>query len=573
MSTPLSASTLISETGRARPIAGALVAVLLATAGVLLESRGTAELLIGTDSPLIDSVTVGIWIFKVWLVVHAAAIFVGTRVTPAGTGALLLSQTPAAPQQLVPRAGWIIAGLIVIGAVLRLVALGEGLWYDEIMGLVRYVRTPLPQLLTTFDSQNQHVLYSLLAYATTGLFGDSAWALRLPAALFGIASLWATYWFGTLVASRREGLLAAALLTASYHHVWFSQNARGYSGLLFFTLLSTGLLVRLLRSDRAQGWTPVLLYAVVSALAVYTHTSAVFVTVGHFLVWIVLALRARSRGQRLGWPGWMPMVGFAIAGTLTIQLYAPVLPQLLFTATAPTMGGVQTDWKDPIWFIREALRVMAQGIPGGLVTVGAALAIGTAGVVSYLRRTPGILALMLIPAVLTAAVMLLTDHNLWPRLFFFCAGFAALLAVRGVMALAGVAVGSRGPLVGTVLLVLGAMASLTTVPRAWQPKQDFVGARDFVESRRAAGDAVVMLDLTRFPYERYMQTGWSTAADEPSLAAIEAQHARTWVVYTFPARLSATQPELWEYVRLNYTRAARFGGTVGGGAVIVMVRE
>jgi hypothetical protein len=169
--------------------------------------------------------------------------------------------------------------------------------------------------------------------------------------------------------------------------------------------------------------------------------------------------------------------------------------------------------------------------------------------------------------------MLLTDHNLWPRLFFFCAGFAALLAVRGVMALAGVAVGPRGPLLGTVLLILGAVGSLTTVPRAWQPKQDFVGAHDFVESRRAAGDAVVMLDLTRFPYERYMQTGWSIATDESALAAIEAQHARTWVVYTFPARLSATQPELWEYVRHNYTRAARFGGTVGGGAVIVMVRE
>jgi hypothetical protein len=551
---------------------GVLAAIVLAIAAALLDARGAAESMAGADSPLVGSVTMGMWIFKAMLLVHGGVILAGSLVKPRGTGARLLAGDPADDAPL-RGAAWIVAGLIVIGAALRIYALGEGLWYDEITALVKYVRSPVPQILTTFDSQNQHMLFSLLAHGAMNVFGDGAWALRLPAALFGVGSLWATYWLGTLVASRREGLLAAALLTASYHHVWFSQNARGYTGLLFFTLVSTALLVRLMRSDRAQGWGPVAWYAIVSALGVYVHTSAVFVTVGHFLVWMVLALRARRRGDRLGWPAWMPMLGFCLAGTITIQLYGPVLPQLLFTATAPTMGGVQTDWKDPVWFIREALRIMAQGIPGGLVTVGAALAIGLAGLVSYLRRSPGILALMIVPAVITGAAMLLTEHNLWPRLFFFCAGFAALLAVRGVMTLSNVALGARGPMVATVLLALGAIASLTTVPKAWSPKQDFRGAREFVESRRGADDAVVMLDLTRFPYEEYLNTGWSFAPDEAALAAIEAQHAKTWVVYTFPARLSATQPALWEHIQRTYNRAARFGGTVGGGAVIVMVRE
>jgi hypothetical protein len=94
-----------------------------------------------------------------------------------------------------------------------------------------------------------------------------------------------------------------------------------------------------------------------------------------------------------------------------------------------------------------------------------------------------------------------------------------------------------------------------------------------VERQRAADDAVVMLDLTRFPYEQYLRTGWSFAADEGALAAIEARHPKTWIVYTFPARLSATQPALWAHIQRTYDRAARFGGTVGGGAVIVMVRE
>ncbi|HSJ62701.1 MAG TPA: glycosyltransferase family 39 protein [Gemmatimonadaceae bacterium] len=572
MSTSVPAPNVVAHPGRARPIVGVLAAVVLAAVAVLLDAQGSAEALTGSGSGLTSSVGAGMWIFKVWLIVHAAAVLAATLVPPTGSGARLLAAAPATSAGA-PTVAWLLLAILAVGAALRFYALGDGLWHDEVRALVIYARAPFAEILTTFDSQNQHLLYSLLAHGALSVVGDEVVALRLPAALFGLASLWATYWLGSIVASRREGLLAAALLAASYHHVWFSQNARGYTGLLFFALLSTALLVRLMRSDRAEGWGLVVLYAVVSAFGVYTHTGAVFVTAGHFIVWGVLAIRARLQGRRLGWPGWLPIFGFALATTLTIQLYAPVLPQLLQTSLSPTLGGVAVDWKHPLWFLREMFGGMARGIPGGFVTVGAALAIGAAGVVSYVRRAPAVLALMLLPALLTAAAMIATDHNLWPRLFFFCAGFAALLAVRGVMALATVAVGSRGPAWAAALLVLGAAASLTTVPRAWGPKQDFEGALAYVESRRAPGDAVVALDMARFTFRRYLGRDWPAAETVASLAAIEAQHPRTWVVYTFPARLEATQPALLHYVRNNYSRAARFTGTVGGGAVIVMVRE
>lgn len=83
-----------------------------------------------------------------------------------------------------------------------------------------------------------------------------------------------------------------------------------------------------------------------------------------------------------------------------------------------------------------------------------------------------------------------------------------------------------------------------------------------------------MVDLTRFPYQRYLGTGrgWMEVTESADLARVEASHRRTWVVYTFPARLSATSPELWRRIQRTYTRAATFPGTVGGGAVVVMVR-
>jgi uncharacterized membrane protein len=48
-----------------------------------------------------------------------------------------------------------------------------------------------------------------------------------------VASIGALYLLGRAVAGPTEALFAAALMTVAYHHVWFSQNARGYSGLLF----------------------------------------------------------------------------------------------------------------------------------------------------------------------------------------------------------------------------------------------------------------------------------------------------------------------------------------------------
>lgn len=555
---------------RARSAAPWPAAVLLAASAALIPARGAAVWLAGADAERLGSVVVGMWAFKALLVVHAIALLLLPRLRdgrPART-ALLAPVAEEARDERIAHEGWILAGIVAFALALRLWGLGAGLWYDEITAFVKYARAPFGAIVTTFDSQNQHLLFSLLAHASLGIFGDGAAALRLPAALFGVGSIWATWWLGTLIGGRRESLLAAALLAVSYHHLWFSQNARGYSGLLFFTLVSTALVLLLLRA-RDVRIPLVVAYAVVAALGVWTMVAMVFVVAAHFVVWAGLVWRARERSRA----AWAPLAAFVLAGTLTLQLYAPVLPQLLVTTTTPTMAGVETEWRNPLWFAAEALRGLRAGVPGGLFTLACGAAVGLAGLASFFRRSPAVVALMLLPAVLTAAAMLATAHNLWPRLFFFCAGFAVLIAVRGVFAAAESVLASRhAPRLATGALVLVALASIATLPRAWRPKQDFVSARDYVERQRAPGDAVVAVDLTRFPYGRWLATDWSAAATAQELEAIESRHQRTWVVYTFPERLRATQPALWQRLQQAYTPAARFPGTIGGGAVVVMLR-
>jgi hypothetical protein len=461
----------------------------------------------------------------------------------------------------------VLIGVLGLAVGLRVSGLTAGLWFDEIRTLVGYSRAPFAEIVPIYDSQNQHLLYTLLSHGAFMIFGESNWALRLPAVVFGVASIACLYWFAVTVTSRREAMLATALLAVSYHHVWFSQNARGYTVLLVATLAASNLFLRLLAREPRQR--DALAYAVVMALAVATHVTAALVVATHFLIWCVMWRKRRT----LTTASWLPFGAFALAGTLALQCYALILPQFIRVLTTPSPSGTAAEWKNPLWFLAEMVRGLSSGLPGGAFALAVGCAVMLAGTVSYLRQRPLLGAVMLLPGAITGAVMFLLEHNLWPRFFFFCAGFAVLIAVRGVFVTASLAPGRRGPQLATAVLVLLAIGSAGTVPRAWQPKQDYAAARDYIERMRGPNDAVIAVDLARYPYEQYLQTNWSTAANLSELESIEASHARTWVLYTFPARLSTLQPDIWRRLQHSYTTAAEFPGTVGGGAIIVKVRS
>lgn len=457
--------------------------------------------------------------------------------------------------------------VLAAAAIVRLHDLGNGLWFDEITTLVHYVRVPLADIISTFNSKNQHVFYSVLAHLSTGLFGDSTWALRLPAALFGVASIAALAWFGSLVTSRVEALAAATLLALSYHHVWFSQNARGYTGLMVATLIASALLVKMTTGAR---WRMSLAaaYGITMGVALYIHMTAALIIVGHAIWWCALVVSVREKPI---WPAaWLPVVGIALAAFIALVLYLPVLPQLLPTLLAPSTGGDTTEWKNPLWFVAETTKGLARGLPGGWLTFGLAVTVALSGVVSYARRSPAIASLMLLPAIVTGAAIFLAGHNLWPRFFFFAAGFGALIVIRGVFAVARIIWPARANEVGLSTAAILIIASATTVPRAWNPKQDYLAALNFVERTSRPGDAIVTVDMTTIPFSNYYGRQWLFAHRRDQLTAIEATHARTFVLLTFTLRVAAIHPDLWDHVQRNYRKAAEFPGTVAGGEIIVM---
>jgi hypothetical protein len=489
---------------------------------------------------------------------------------------------PALPPLGAP-GGAALAALLAFALALRLVGLGSDLWYDEIVTLVEFVRLPLGPLLTSFPSQNNHPLFSLLAKGSIALLGESPFALRLPAALLGTACVAALFAFARPFVGNAQAFGAALWLAVSYHHVWFSQNARGYTGLMLATIVATGLFAEGMRRRARSLW---LVYGLALGLGLYVHLTAVFAFAAHALLWTgLLALhRAGVRGVARRWPGALeawPLTGFLAGGLLGFALYAPLLPDLVgtFLAQAVESGGHRVAaWRSPVWTALEMLRSLRLGVGSGLV-VAAGGAVAALGFARLLRREPLVALLLVAPAPLTLAALLALSFHVWPRYFFPYQGFALLVAVHGLFAAAALATralaaaGVRlapAPL-GAALTALAAAALAAGLPANYRlPKQSYVAARDWVESRRAPGDAVAAAGLAAFAYGRYYAPQWSAVASAAELEALGAGGTRTWLVYSFPTFMREIQPDVLALADARFEPMRTFPGTLGDGQIVVL---
>jgi mannosyltransferase len=462
--------------------------------------------------------------------------------------------------------GWL--GLLTLLALaLRVIGLDSGLWYDEIITLVESVRSPLGTILTVFPGNNQHTFFSVLAHLSVGAFGEHAWSLRLPAMVIGVATVPMLFFFAREFVGRTEALLTSLLLAVAYHHVWFSQNARGYSALAFLTVMSSWLLLRGLRRGKTIDW---VWYAVAAALGVYTHLTMVFLVVSHFILCLMSLGLPVDRERRQTWQ--LPLIGFVLSALFTLLLYAPVLLEVQqFFVEEPSPQGVAT----PRWALLELLRGLNIGVGTGVAAAigGALLALG---LWSYLRQSLFILGLFLLPGAVTVAATVALGRPIFPRFVFFLVGFGLLIVVRGALTagrlLSRTSANAPGrvPAMGVALVLAMVASSLVAlIPNYRYPKQDFEGAMRFVDERRADGEPVFTAGLTTEIYRDYHGRTWDAVESLDELQAVRARGRRVWGLYTMEGYIALSAPDMMRTIRAECKVEGVFRGTVGGGDVTV----
>ncbi len=541
--------------------------LIIISTGLFVSSADIVNFLRRLPAGIPQELLLGAKLFKIGLLILGLLVIT--------LGKLTSQKSPVkvdiAPSDKYKRPVLILIGILFVATVLRLYGLNCGLWYDEILTYVNYFKTPYGEIIVSHDALNQHLLYSLLAHTSFLVFGDSVWSLRIPAVIFGVGSLWALYLFGREVTSTREALLSVALLAFSYHHIWFSQNARGYTGLLLFTLLASWIFLRGLHESLPQTW---LLYAIVAALGMYTHITMLFVIIGHFIIYIISLFHRHKetwRGRLIG-----GILGFGLTGFFTFQLYALVLPQIFYSVVSEK--STVTAWNNPFWTFLEFVKGLEISFGGSFAAIAAILVFGI-GTVSFIREKPAVIGLLFLPAIICIVVVTVVANLLYPRFLFFAIGFGVLVTVRGTMLLGDVAgrlLRLRPTIsisIGTTLCAVLIFAAAISIPLAYGPKQDYEGAFSFVKKMKEPGDIIATTGLATFPYNNFYKTNWEIVGTLNALKDIRSRSKRTWLLYTLPLHLESVNPEIMDSILQEFKVVKQFHGTLGGGTIFVCISD
>jgi len=223
--------------------------------------------------------------------------------------------------------------LTAIGAFLRLYHLDfNSLWLDEASTLSFAVQSPEAIWAATVGGEFNPPLFYWIEHAML-FFGNSETILRLVPALAGILMIPVIYLMGRDLFDKNTGIIAAALMSVSPFHIFYSQEARAYSLALLFLSVAFLFFLRAYRSNDMKSW---LLFGVFSALAFWSHFYSA-ILVGLLLLF---ALGMKVRDYCKDPKSLVPLIlGIGAFGIICLPLIIAVLQLfVLRTSAAPTYG-------------------------------------------------------------------------------------------------------------------------------------------------------------------------------------------------------------------------------------------
>ncbi len=235
--------------------------------------------------------------------------------------------------------------MVLIGFALRIYHLAaQGLWYDEAVSWY-LTQMSLPQLTAWTANDIQPPLYYYLLWFWVRLVGTSEYALRFPSVLFATLTLSLLWRLARRLFGISGAWLALLLALLSPFHVYYAQEARMYTLLTLFGLMSTYLWWQLLGALRRTAFAQVsrynlsiaIGYAIAMVAALYTHYFAAFLLAAHWISWVWVTRRyalspvtlSDSETGRALWLFLMRFWSVLIALAVILVLYAPWWPFLV----------------------------------------------------------------------------------------------------------------------------------------------------------------------------------------------------------------------------------------------------
>lgn len=459
------------------------------------------------------------------------------------------------------RQGWWLLCIIVLAFGMRLLRLNESLWYDELASWMTYTggANTIGAIIGNFLDPINHPLHTLLNHLSVMWFTDALGveiAFRLPALVFSLASVAAMFGLVCHVSGHRSAIIAALLVAILPISVLEGVEARGYSMMIFFSIMMTWLLVMAQSRRRSWIW---LLYALMCALGIWSHFVTAFVPIGHGLWLAIHAVRTRTWREAAS-----GLFALILAASISVTLYSTMIPTMLasrsmFAAvrdTQPTILGPE-GWHAVLqlggsWYWWAAIPGLAAMVLGLILCTGRKRDTAIGNELSINR----IIELSLIGLPLMLIVVALSGTWMYARFTLFAWLGAVLLMTVGVSWL-----WDRQRTLG--MIVLGAVAICSLADLAVRPpKQPLRDAADFVREHRMQEDRLLVIGLAH-PVLRLYADDLNltyTYRHGVDLAQQLLRVRPTWIIVEYPSSVSRDTYDL--LARAGYERAVSFPGWV-----------
>jgi mannosyltransferase len=183
----------------------------------------------------------------------------------------------------------ILLSLTIFGIILRFYNLGyNSLWLDEAVTYDTSLKS-INEIWTIISSGdfNPPLFYWMEHFIM--IFGNNEVILRIIPAVLGVLTIPLFYFIGKELLDRNVGILAAALLAFSSFHIYYSQEARAYSAMLFFASLAFYFFLKAIRENDRKNW---VLFGLFSAVAFWLHFYVIVLIASLFLYTLIVQLNS-----------------------------------------------------------------------------------------------------------------------------------------------------------------------------------------------------------------------------------------------------------------------------------------
>lgn len=435
------------------------------------------------------------------------------------------------------KSGLMVLGITLIGFGIRIALSGKPVQYDEAYTYLAFASRPLNKALSDYHLPNNHLLHTLFVHLSTRLLGEGILAIRLPALLAGGLLVPAAYLLSSKLYNRFAGYSAAMLVAVTPILVDYSINARGYTLVALFTLLTWCLGVYVTTHVNSFAW---LLIGLVGACGFYTVPVFLY-PFGILFTWLLLNLLFKQFSQSYSSQSYF-FIKMFVAGTLTVILTAiAYLPVILSSGTASLFGNVfvqSLSWSDFLQTVPHRLSDTWQEWTGNVSLIFIIPILVGLGISIILHRRISSLKIpfQLATVLFLIPVLLIQRPNPWAKVWLAFLPIILVWAAAGLIGLLDQMKLSRKSIkvitagICLVLLIAGLRQTMILYRQYAQPGTVEQIVLDLV-GKLQIGDIVIAMDPVDIPLQYY----WRVNQLDPGFLKFDSELIdRAFVVVHLP---------------------------------------